>query len=375
MRQIGAIFRGFLLSSVRDKYTLFWDLAFPIILLVILVSIFGNLGETLEEVVFDVGLVVEPAREFEMIPVGEIVQGALEEMEASTPAWLTLFREQSLAEALTALERGERHAIVHVQGSDVAVHMRPGRMMSEIAGDMLVQVLGAVNLEVNRRLGLISGPTVQLTHGEVEAASGGEGSFSYAAYMVPGIILMVFLSSGLGPMVQRLAVDRELGRLRRLFASPLGRGQYFVGLLLYVFVLSVVQVCLIYAVGALFFGVKLPLLTWDALFFMVLAWVTLLSVGIAISALTKTANAAAAVANGLMYPMMFLGGLYFPVTQLSYPLKLAVLVNPVTYLVNGLRHSLGVLISPTSPWANVGVPLLFTAFALIVGLTQFKWDV
>ena len=41
-----------------------------------------------------------------------------------------------------------------------------------------------------------------------------------------------------------------------------------------------------------------------------------------------------------MYPLMFLGGLYFPVLHLAYPLKLLVVANPVTYLVNGLRDSL-----------------------------------
>lgn len=374
MRQVSAVFRGFLLSSLRDKYTLFWDLVFPLILLVILVSIFGNLGETISEAVFDVGLVLH-AHEGGGIPIGSIVQGALEEMAGEDPTWLRLFTGSSLGEELDALGRGERHAVVEVQGQDVEVHVRSGRMMSEIAGDALAQVLEYLNLEVNRRLGLVSGPTVRTIYREVEGVSSAPESFNFAAYMVPGIILMVFLNSGLGPMVQRLAIDRELGRLRRLFASPLGRGQYFAGVLLYILALSVVQVSLIHAAGWLLFGVKLHLLAWPPLFFMVLALVTLLALGLVISAVARTANAASALANGLLYPMMFLGGLYFPVGQLPYPIKLVVVVNPVTYLVNGLRHSLGVLTSPTPHWANVAVPLVFTGLALLIGLKRFDWDV
>ena len=79
---------------------------------------------------------------------------------------------------------------------------------------------------------------------------------------------------------------------------------------------------------------------------MILALVTLLALGLVISAVARTANAASALANGLLYPMMFLGGLYFPVGQLPYPIKLVVVVNPVTYLVNGLRHSLECSLHP-----------------------------
>jgi len=377
MRQAFAVFRGLVLSSLRDKYTLFWDLVFPLVLLVILVSIFGNIGNTISEIVFDVGLVVEEDQAGGLLPVGAVVEGALREMASGGPSWLNLLKRGSLDEELSALAEGRRHAVVHVSGAEVTVHVQEGRMLSEIAGDTLGQVLESVNVEINRRLGLISSASVQTAYRNVEAAAGSpeQGGFDFAAYMVPGIILMVFLSSGLGPMVQHLGVDRELGRLRRLFAAPLGRGQYFAGILFYILALSLVQVCLIYGVGLLLFGVRLNLLAWDAVFFMVLALAALLALGFAISAAAKTANAAAALSNGLMYPMMFLGGLYFPVMQLPYPFKLIVLANPVTYLVNGLRHSLGVFTSPTPPWANVVAPLCFTALMLLVGLRKFKWDV
>ncbi|MGI6149305.1 MAG: ABC transporter permease [Limnochordia bacterium] len=375
MRQVRAVFRGLLLSSLRDKYTLFWDLVFPIILLVILVSIFGNLGETLSEVVFDVGLVTSAPSGRELVPIGAIVQEAFAEMAAAEPTWLNLYTESSLADELEALARGERHAVVHVQGTEAEVHIRSGRMMSEIAGDTLAQVLRSFNLGINERLGLLTAPTVRTVYRDVDAAAAVQGSFSFAAYMVPGIILMVFLSSGLGPMVQRLGIDRELGRLRRLFASPLSPGQYFGGVLLYILALSLVQVGLIYGAGALFFGVKLKLLSLEAVFFMVLSLTTLLSVGLVISALAKTANSASALSNALLYPMMFLGGLYFPVMQVPYPLRFLVLVNPVTYLVNGLRHTTGVLVSPTPHWANIVVPAVFAVVCTAIGLAKFNWDV
>ena len=108
-------------------------------------------------------------------------------------------------------------------------------MMSEIAGDALAQVLEYLNLEVNRRLGLVSGPTVRTIYREVEGVSsapspsirGVHGSRNYP-HGLPQLWLAPWFSGFHRP---------RAGRLRRLFASPLGRGQYFAGVLLYILAL------------------------------------------------------------------------------------------------------------------------------------------
>lgn len=371
MREVKAVFYALSISSLRDKATLFWSFVFPIILLVILVSVFGNLDQTLAQLVFDVGLVVDESPENSSS--GRLVKSVLSEMASADDAWLTLHQGGILPEELTALERGQRHAVVHVSGNAATVHIHSGRLMSEIAGDALEQVLGALNLEFNRQLGLVSGPAVRTVYRDVEI-SPGEVLFNYSAYIVPGIILMVFMNSGLGPMIQGLALDRERGILRRFFATPLTPMHYFAGLILYILARSVVQVMLIYWAGVLLFDVHINLLAWKPLLFLVFSLVTMISLGVVIAGMAKTANGAAAAVNGLMYPMMFLGGLYFPVLHLTYPLKLIVVANPVTYLVNGLRDSLGIYPSATSPWLNIAVPALYILASLVVGLRSFKWD-
>lgn len=337
----------------------------PCLLLFILVTIFGNLDDTLSQLVFDVGLVAEE---------GSLVESVLTKTAGSDELWLNLYHGSSLNEELDALETGQRHAVIHATGNEVEVHIRQGIFMSEVAGEALQQVFASLNLELNRHMGAVIVPAVQAVYREVEGTQTGGEQFSYSAYIVPGIILMVFLNSGLGPMIQRLALDRERGILRRFFATPLKPDQYFGGILLYILVYSVVQVMLISGAGALLFDVHLSLLSWKPLFFLVLSLVTMLSLGIVIAGIAKTANSAVAAANGLMYPLMFLGGLYFPVLHLAYPLKLLVVANPVTYLVNGLRDSLGVYPSTTAFWLNVLVPVCYILAALMIGLRSFKWD-
>jgi len=82
-----------------------------------------------------------------------------------------------------------------------------------------------------------------------------------------------------------------------------------------------------------------------------------------------------AIANVLNMPMMFLGGLFFPVGGLPLVLRVIVFVNPLTYLSDGLRMSLGVESGTFSLPLTVGVPLAWILVCVLVASRRLKWDV
>jgi ABC-2 type transport system permease protein len=43
--------------------------------------------------------------------------------------------------------------------------------------------------------------------------------------------------------------------------------------------------------------------------------------------------------NFLLLPLIYLGGLFYPVTQLPRPWSLVSSVNPIFYLISGFRHA------------------------------------
>ena len=88
----------------------------------------------------------------------------------------------------------------------------------------------------------------------------------------------------------------------------------------------------------------------------------------------KSPESAGAMTQGIIFPLMFLGGLFFPVMELPGVIRWVVLVNPVTYLINGLRDTLGVYPSPTSFYLNIGVPALWFIGGSIIAAGFFKWN-
>jgi len=100
-----------------------------------------------------------------------------------------------------------------------------------------------------------------------------------------------------------------------------------------------------------------------------------LAFGFLIASLARTANAGMATANILNMPMMFLSGMFFPIAGLPAFLLAIVYANPVSYLANALRASVGVESPLFSPALLVGVPLGWIALSVAVAIRKLKWDV
>ncbi len=408
MKSVFSIFWQFIRCEQRDRYSLFWNFAFPLIVMTILVLVFGNMNTAENTVVFQVGLVnqeTELASGNELPVPSQIMEDLLVEISHGERSWLQLHQisqgqtiESFLSSELHQLERGNRHAVLVIPdalnesiyqevmsvlspqvqshgGGEVVIYSQSGNQMSAISVDILSQIVSGINSQINTEIGLIdTAQMVDLHYYQVETDGGRSIPFNFANYLMPGIFLMVFLSSGLELVVERLALYRERGILRRYFAAPLQPAQYGLGLLMHIMVLSILQVLLVYGFGVSVFGVSIPLFTPLPLFYLLFSLTTLLSLGWLIAAVSKTANSALTLANALLYPLMFLGGLYFPVMDMPLPIQLFVQGNPVTYLVNGFRDSLGVFPSPTPALLNLLVPSLWLVTALALGFSRFKWD-
>ena len=99
-----------------------------------------------------------------------------------------------------------------------------------------------------------------------------------------------------------------------------------------------------------------------------------LTIGFALSGLAATVEAAGALANIVTMPMMFLSGVYFPVSGAPDWLKPLINILPLTYLANGLRdvmeHGQGL--------GTIGIDFLVLVITAIVGFAvaarTFRWE-
>ena len=208
---------------------------------------------------------------------------------------------------------------------------------------------------------------------------GVSASHVFSASMIAyGILATAFVTMGAG-----LAADREDGTLKRLHGTPISAAAYIIGKLILVLALSVAEVVLLVAVGALVFDMSLP----DATHWMAFAWLFVLSVvacallGMAVSAVVKHARTAGAILNVPVVALQFISGVFiYPVIQLPSWLITVSSIFPVKWMAQGFRY---VFLpdgmrdqEPAGQWELGRIALVLGAWCvigLVTCLLTFRW--
>jgi ABC-2 type transport system permease protein len=188
-------------------------------------------------------------------------------------------------------------------------------------------------------------------------------------FLVPGILTLAIMSTGLVGLGIATAYERHYGVLKRLGGSPLTRSQLIAAKINSVLVIELLQIGLLIGVAAVVLG-------WRPTGSLVLAAVAALLGTIAFSGLGLLmsglrAETALAAANALYLILLLIGGIFLPATHLPSMIANLVPFLPTNALADLLRSSLaGESIDVTNfvilaIWAFVGVT--FT-------VNSFKWE-
>ncbi len=392
MKGILALARAHVITSLRERVTLFWFIIFPVFLLVILSLIFGNVGKQ-GGMNFQVALVNLEASGMQPDLAGIVVNvftGVGKSQDGKEPL-LTIHRpgagedkQEFLVQAEEDLRRGKLAAVVVIprgfnravfsgEGAAITVYTDPTRSGSELAASVIREIVSGIDREILVRVGKFD--TEKEVPVKSEMLQGESASFSYVSFLLPGVVLMALFTTGLFGVPGAILYARDRFQLRRYWVTPLTVSRYLAGFSLGQLGLCAVQFAVLFAIGEYGLGAKVNFARPEAIAFILLGFCTFHALGFLIAAIAKTANGGMAIANILNIPLMFLGGLFFPVGNLSGFLRLVVLANPVTYIADGLRVGLGLTQGTVSPVASVLVPLGWIALAVILAARRLSWEV
>lgn len=197
------------------------------------------------------------------------------------------------------------------------------------------------------------------------------GDISYTHYIFPGIIGMTVMFAAVQQAIS-IVWDREFGFLKEILVAPVSRTAIAMGKALSGGVISFTQGCLVAVLG-LFLGITFDFVgVLEMLLLMALAGVALSSLGIVVASRITSFQGFGTIMNFFLMPMFFLSGAMYPVTNLPVWLYAIVRINPLSYMVDGMRGSiLG------EQWANFGLgfDVLFLAgfFVLMIVWAAFSF--
>jgi ABC-2 type transport system permease protein len=189
-------------------------------------------------------------------------------------------------------------------------------------------------------------------------------------FLLPSMLALAVISIGLVSLSIRTAYERHYGVLKRLGATPLGRGRLIVAKIASVVTIELLQTVLLVVV-ALTFGWRPTGSALLAVAVLLLGTGTFASLGLLIAGAVR-AETTLALSNGLYLLLILLGGIAWPVEHLPGPLALLGLLLPSNALASALRSVLSPV--PAVPLAQIAALVLWTVLFLAIARRTFRWE-
>jgi len=191
-------------------------------------------------------------------------------------------------------------------------------------------------------------------------------------FITPGMLGTLLMWANLAVGVQ-LVNWRELGITKRLAATPLRPLTMISAQVVARLVLSLVQAVVLLGLAIWIFNVHIYGSLWLLALVMAVGALTLLSIGFAIASFVRKSEAANSILLLVSFPMMFLGGSYFPVNNAPSFLQPVVHAMPLYYLNDALRQVIEYGAGWSAIQTGVLVMLAWIVASMLVVWRAFKW--
>ncbi len=206
----------------------------------------------------------------------------------------------------------------------------------------------------------------------VETKGAIPGTFNYFDFMAPGLMAMTVMMSVMTGLPAAISHEREIGTLDGMMVAPIRRLGIILGKTLAQTVRGLLQGTLILILAIALFSVVIHgniLLIFALLFLGVFSFVGL---GVVITSFAKDQETAMMVMMTLMFPMLFLSGVFFPIQQMPWYMQNISKVLPLTYAITALRKVmvLGADLSAIS--LEVAVLIGFGTVMILIALPVFR---
>jgi len=180
---------------------------------------------------------------------------------------------------------------------------------------------------------LISAPTLFTLQQE----SIDSKNLKYIDFLLPGLVAMSVMQMSVFSVAFLFAQYKEKGVLKRLLATPMKAYQFVAANSITRLLVSVIQAFIFIGVGVLMLHVHVEGSMFLVLLCVILGALMFLGLGFTISGIAKTVESVPAIANLTVFPMMFLGGTFFPISSMPDWLQKFAQFLPLTFFSTPLR--------------------------------------
>jgi len=196
------------------------------------------------------------------------------------------------------------------------------------------------------------------------------GGVSYGAFIVPGLIMLNLLTNSISNASFGIYFPKFVGTVYELLSAPVSTFEVVLGYVGAAATKSIMLGFIILATAALFIDLQIahPIIM---LAFIVLTAVSFSLLGFILGIWADNFEKLSVVPMLVITPLVFLGGSFYSTEMLPPFWQTVSLMNPVLYLVSGLRWSF-YEIAEVNVWVSLGSVLLFLLICFSIVIWMFK---
>jgi len=184
------------------------------------------------------------------------------------------------------------------------------------------------------------------------------GDFSYFDFVAPGIMAMTVMLSVMTGLPAAISKEKEVGTLDGMMVAPINRLSVILGKTFAQTARGLLQGAVILVLSVTLFGVTIQGNILLVFALLVLGVFSFVGLGVVITSFAKDQSTAVMMMTTLIFPMMFLSGVFFPVEQMPWYMQSISKFLPLTYLASALRKVMVL---------GAGIPMISFELAVLIG--------
>ena len=196
------------------------------------------------------------------------------------------------------------------------------------------------------------------------------GSVDYGAFIIPGLLMLTLLGETTSNSSFGIYMPRFTGTIYELLSAPVGVGETLVGFVGAAATKSLILAAIIMATARIFVPYEIAH-PFFAFVFILLVAASFSLFGFILGIWADSFEKLGIIPMLILTPLTFLGGTFYSIADLPAPWNTIALVNPIVYLVSGLRWTFYGS-ADVSIWVSLSLTLAFLVICTAIIAYIFK---
>jgi len=297
----------------------------------------------------------------------------------------------SVDEARKMIDQGKINgAIIVPEGFEQAVSQGKSANVTVLYDNSNPQVGAQVMAEASGLIGGVSGMKSAVTVMQLGAkanetldpqavlnpysanAQGTIPGSNYFDFLAPGMLIMVVMMSAMTGIPEGISQEKERGTFDGVLSAPISPVSVIIGKTVALTLGGFVQGIIIMILAVTLFGVHIQGSILLAFFLLFLGVFSFIGLGILFTSIAGDQKNSIMLINILIFPMMFLSGIMFPIQQMPWFMQWLSELIPVTYAADAMRKVMILNAGLQDVLPQIAILAVFGIITMAIALPVFK---